>query len=90
MLSGGELPLRLGLLVLLSIIGAVNGWGMAAPRIYFAQAGDGLFLRRFAIITAVAPGFVVKALVATSARTIPGTFLIAAGVPVHFIWKHQG
>jgi APA family basic amino acid/polyamine antiporter len=38
------------LTILLSIIGAINGWSMAAPRIYFAQAQDGLFFRRFAAI----------------------------------------
>ena len=36
--------------ILLSIIGAINGWAMTAPRIYFAQARDGLFFRRFAAI----------------------------------------
>jgi APA family basic amino acid/polyamine antiporter len=34
--------------ILLSIVSAINGWAMAAPRIYFAQARDGLFFRRFA------------------------------------------
>ncbi len=36
--------------ILLSIVGAINGWAMAAPRIYFAQARDGLFFRRFASV----------------------------------------
>ena len=34
----------------MSIVGAINGWAMTAPRIYFAQARDGLFFRRFAAI----------------------------------------
>jgi APA family basic amino acid/polyamine antiporter len=38
------------LTILLSIAGAANGWAMTAPRIYFAQARDGLFFRRFASI----------------------------------------
>jgi APA family basic amino acid/polyamine antiporter len=38
------------LTILLSIAGAANGWAMAAPRIYFAQARDGLFFSRFAAI----------------------------------------
>jgi APA family basic amino acid/polyamine antiporter len=36
--------------ILMSIVGAINGWAMTAPRIYFAQARDGLFFRRFAEI----------------------------------------
>ena len=36
--------------ILLSIIGAINGWAMTAPRIYFAQARDGLFFRRFGAV----------------------------------------
>jgi APA family basic amino acid/polyamine antiporter len=33
--------------ILLSIIGALNGASMASPRIYFAQARDGLFFSKF-------------------------------------------
>ncbi|MCS6953589.1 MAG: amino acid permease [Bryobacterales bacterium] len=33
--------------ILISIAGALNGGILACPRIYFAQARDGLFLRRF-------------------------------------------
>ena len=29
------------IVILLSIVGAINGWAMTAPRIYFAQARDG-------------------------------------------------
>ncbi len=151
--------------ILLSIVGAVNGWAMAAPRIYFAQARDGLFFRRFAavhprfqtphlsilmfggwsallaltgtyeslasyamyaawvfygltslavlvlrreqplrprpyrmtgypvtlmVFIAVALGFVVNTFVATPGPAITGTLLIAAGVPVYFIWKRKG
>jgi APA family basic amino acid/polyamine antiporter len=36
--------------ILFSIVGAINGWAMTAPRIYFAQARDGLFFHRFAAI----------------------------------------
>ena len=151
--------------ILLSIVGAINGWAMAAPRIYFAQARDGLFFRRFAavhprfqtphlsilmfgawsallaltgtyetlasyamfaawvfygltalavlvlrrkqplrprpyrmtgypvtlmVFAAVALGFVVNTFVATPGPAITGTLLIAAGVPVYFIWKRKG
>jgi len=80
----------LGLLVLLSIIGVINGWAMAAPRIYFAQPRDCLFFRRFAILNTVAPGFVVNTFSATPGPAITGTLLIAAGVPVYFIWNRKG
>jgi APA family basic amino acid/polyamine antiporter len=36
--------------ILISIVGAINGWALTAPRVYFAQARDGLFFRRFAEI----------------------------------------
>jgi basic amino acid/polyamine antiporter, APA family len=150
--------------ILMSITGAINGWAMAAPRIYFAQAQDGLFFKRFAaihprfqtpyfsilmfaawsallaitgtyeslasyamyaawvfyamtsvavlvlrrtrpdwprpyrmtgypvtlaIFAAVAVGFVVNTFVATPGPAITGTLLIAAGVPVYFIWKRM-
>jgi APA family basic amino acid/polyamine antiporter len=45
--AGGAL---VSLTILLSIAGAMNGWLLTAPRMYFAQARDGLFLRAFASI----------------------------------------
>jgi APA family basic amino acid/polyamine antiporter len=36
--------------ILMSIVGAINGWALTAPRIYFAQARDGLFFKGFAAI----------------------------------------
>jgi len=42
---GGKL---IALVILCSILGSMNGWMMAAPRTYYAQARDGLFFRRFA------------------------------------------
>jgi APA family basic amino acid/polyamine antiporter len=46
-------------IILLSIAGAINGWMMAAPRIYFEQARDGLFFSRFAEVHPrfLTPGF---------------------------------
>lgn len=38
------------LTILFSIAGAANGWLMTVPRLYFAQARDGLFLRSFAAV----------------------------------------
>ena len=151
--------------ILFSIGGAINGWAMTGPRIYFAQACDGLFFHRFATIhprfqtphlsivmfgawsallaitgtyetlaayamfaawvfygitslgvivlrrtqpqrprpyrmpgypvtllvfAAVALGFVVNTVVTTPGPALVGTLLIAAGVPVYFIWKRNG
>jgi APA family basic amino acid/polyamine antiporter len=36
--------------ILMSIMGGLNGWAMTAPRIFFAQARDGLFFKGFAAI----------------------------------------
>lgn len=38
------------LTILISIAGAINGGLLAAPRVYFAQARDGLFFRKFASV----------------------------------------
>ena len=42
--AGGRL---VALIILMSIIGTLNGCFLTSPRIYFAQARDGLFFRRF-------------------------------------------
>ncbi|MGH9672760.1 MAG: APC family permease [Bryobacteraceae bacterium] len=42
---GGSL---ISAVVLVSIVGSLNGWILAAPRLFFAQARDGLFFRWFA------------------------------------------
>jgi APA family basic amino acid/polyamine antiporter len=38
------------LTILMSIVGAINGWILTAPRIYFAQAQDGLFFKKVAAV----------------------------------------
>jgi len=43
--AGGRL---VSLIILLSIIGTLNGCFLTSPRIYFAQARDGLFFQKFA------------------------------------------
>lgn len=47
------------LTILISIVGSLNGAVMTPPRIYFAQARDGLFFRRFGVVDAGSqtPGF---------------------------------
>jgi basic amino acid/polyamine antiporter, APA family len=43
--AGGAL---VSIIILISIIGTLNGCFLTSPRIYFAQARDGLFFRKFA------------------------------------------
>ena len=45
--GGGKL---VSLIILMSIIGTLNGCFLTSPRVYFAQASDGLFFHRFARI----------------------------------------
>ncbi len=51
------------LIVLLSVLGTLNGCFMTVPRVYFAQARDGLFFHRFAGIHPRygTPGFAILA-----------------------------
>lgn len=45
--AGGKL---VSFIILMSIIGTLNGCFLTSPRIYFAQARDGLFFRSFATV----------------------------------------
>ncbi|HVI07205.1 MAG TPA: amino acid permease [Candidatus Binatia bacterium] len=51
------------LIILISIIGTLNGCFLTSPRVYFAQARDGLFFRRFGDIQPryQTPGFAIAA-----------------------------
>lgn len=51
------------LLILVSVLGSLNGCFLTSPRVYFAQASDGFFFRRFAAIHPVngTPGFAILA-----------------------------
>ena len=51
------------LTILISIIGTLNGCFLTSPRVYFAQARDGLFFRKFANIQPryQTPGFAILA-----------------------------
>jgi basic amino acid/polyamine antiporter, APA family len=57
---GGAL---VSLIILTSIIGTLNGCFLTSPRIYFAQARDGLFFRRFGNVHPryQTPGFAILA-----------------------------
>jgi basic amino acid/polyamine antiporter, APA family len=45
--AGGRL---VSLVIMVSIIGTLNGCFLTSPRVYFAQARDGLFFRKFASV----------------------------------------
>lgn len=60
---GGAGATMVSLLILLSILGTLNGCFLTIPRVYFAQAADGLFFRKFADIHPKygTPGFAILA-----------------------------
>lgn len=66
---GGTL---VSLVIMLSIVGTLNGCFLTMPRVYFAQARDGLFFRRFAEIHPryQTPGFAIAAQAVWSAVLI--------------------
>jgi len=66
---GGTL---VSLIILMSIVGTLNGCFLTMPRVYFAQARDGLFFRRFAEIHPrfQTPGFAIAAQAVWSAVLI--------------------
>jgi APA family basic amino acid/polyamine antiporter len=81
------------LTILISIVGAINGWAMTAPRIYFAQARDGLFFRRFAEIHPryQTPGFSILVFGAWSALlALTGTYENLASYAMFAAWIFYG
>ena len=58
--AGGSV---VSLIILVSILGTLNGCFLTVPRVYFAQAADGLFFRRFAQVHPKygTPGFAILA-----------------------------
>ena len=79
--------------ILFSIVGAINGWAMTAPRIYFAQARDGLFFRRFG---AVHPRFRTPHLSIlmfgawSALLAITGTYETLASYAMYAAWVFYG
>jgi APA family basic amino acid/polyamine antiporter len=69
---GGTL---VSVIILLSIIGSLNGAVLTCPRVYFAQARDGLFFRRFGEVHPKyqTPGFAILA------QGVWATVLIVSG-----------
>jgi len=67
--AGGSV---VSLIILFSIMGTLNGCCLTIPRVYFAQASDGLFFRRFADIHPKygTPGFAILAQAGWSAMLL--------------------
>ncbi len=83
---GGSL---VSLIILLSIIGSLNGAVMTCPRVYFAQAQDGLFFRRFAEVHPryQTPGFAILAQGAWAiVLIVSGSYETLADYAMFAIW----
>jgi APA family basic amino acid/polyamine antiporter len=83
----------ISLTVLLSIAGSANGWLMTAPRIYFAQARDGLFLLPFAAIHPryQTPHFAILLFGTWSAfLAVSGTYEALASYAMFSAWVFYG
>jgi basic amino acid/polyamine antiporter, APA family len=83
---GGTL---VSVIILLSIIGALNGAVLTCPRVYFAQAQDGLFFARFAEVHPKyeTPGFAILAQgVWASVLIISGSYEALIDYAMFAIW----
>ncbi len=88
--AGGSL---LALVILISIVGSVNGWLLTQPRVYFAQARDGLFFERFGEIHPryQTPGFsIVMQFLWSSILILTGSFELLIGFAMFAIWIFYG
>ncbi len=88
--SGGKL---VSLIILMSIIGTLNGCFLTSPRIYFAQARDGLFFRRFAAVDPrhETPGFAIVAQgVWAVALVITGSYESLVDYAMFALWLFYG
>jgi APA family basic amino acid/polyamine antiporter len=79
--------------ILVSIAGAINGWIMTTPRMYFAQARDGLFFRRFGEIHPrfETPAFAIVMQFLWSAVLIAtGSFEVLISLAMFSLWLFYG
>ena len=80
-------------LIVLSIVGTLNGCFLTIPRVYFAQAADGLFFRKFADIHPKygTPGFAILAQGAwAAALVLTGSYESLADYALFGIWAFYG
>jgi APA family basic amino acid/polyamine antiporter len=88
--SGGSL---VSLIILTSILGTLNGCFLTTPRLYFAQASDGLFFRQFGRVSPrfETPGFAILAQAAWSAFLIvTGSYETLIDYALFAIWLFYG
>ena len=81
------------LIILVSILGTLNGCFLTIPRVFFAQAADGLFFRRFADIHPAygTPGFAILALGGWSAvLVLSGSYESLIDYALFGIWVFYG
>lgn len=79
--------------ILLSIIGCLNGCFLTVPRIYFAQARDGLFFRKFGQVHPrfQTPGFAILAqFVWAAILVITGSYESLIDYSMFAIWMSYG
>jgi APA family basic amino acid/polyamine antiporter len=88
--GGGKL---VSLIILMSIVGTLNGCFLTSPRIYFAQARDGLFFRRFANVHPrhQTPSFAIVAqAVWAAALLVTGSFESLLDYAMFALWLSYG
>ena len=88
--AGGAI---VSVIILMSIIGTLNGCFLTSPRIYFAQARDGLFFRKFAEVHPKhqTPGFAIVAQGAWAAvLLISGSYESLLDYAMFAIWLSYG
>jgi len=88
--SGGTL---VATIILLSIIGTLNGCFLTSPRVYFAQAHDGLFFKKFAEVHPrfQTPAFsIVAQAVWSIVLLLSGTYETLADYAMFALWIFYG
>ncbi len=88
--AGGTL---VSVIILMSIIGTLNGCFLTSPRVYFAQARDGLFFKQFAEVHPQyqTPGFAIVAQgVWATVLLLSGSYETLADYAMFAIWVFYG
>jgi basic amino acid/polyamine antiporter, APA family len=90
---GGAGGTVVSLLILVSVLGTLNGCFLTSPRVYFAQAADALFFRKFAEVhpTYGTPGFAILAQSVWSAvLLLTGSYESLIDYSLFGIWVFYG
>ena len=80
-------------IILVSILGTLNGCFLTSPRVYFAQAADGLFFRKFAEVHPryQTPGFAILAQAAWAAvLVVTGSYETLVDYALFATWLFYG